>query len=383
MNKQKTLVVALCIGAASTLNAQESKRGPYETNKFFDNWFISAGGGVNLYEGEEDNQGKLGKRLAPTWDFSLGKWVTPAVGLRLQYSGGEAKGNTSLMSDFMRPGSMYKNLYREKFRLSTLHLDIMWNATNSLAGYSSSRVWNVIPFVGFGNAQSRGNGNQINEFALAAGILNTFRVSDRIDINLEARQMIMRDNQDGVVFGKSVDGMTSLTAGITVKLGKTKFNRVKAVEPDYSAYTDQIKQMANELAERKRKEEELRQFLADEKKRASLEKILTKTVASPVALFFTIGKNTLDSKELLNLDFYVKTAMAEDSDRTFTLIGSADKETGTAKFNEELTQKRVDFVYNLLVNKYGINPSKLIKKPEGSNDNRFNSPELNRVVIIE
>ncbi|MGL4806907.1 MAG: OmpA family protein, partial [Bacteroidales bacterium] len=121
MKLQIITLALLSMSAVNNIQAQKSKRGPYETNKFFDNWFISAGGGMNLYEGEEDNQGKFGKRLAPTWDISLGKWITPTVGLRMQYSGGEAKGNTSLMSDFMRPGKTYKGLYREKFRMNVLH----------------------------------------------------------------------------------------------------------------------------------------------------------------------------------------------------------------------------------------------------------------------
>lgn len=73
MKLQIITLALLGMSAVNNVQAQESKRGPYETYKFFDNWFISAGGGVNLYEGEEDNQGKLGKRLAPTWDLSLGK----------------------------------------------------------------------------------------------------------------------------------------------------------------------------------------------------------------------------------------------------------------------------------------------------------------------
>lgn len=384
MRLQVITLALLSIGAVTKINAQESKRGPYETNKFFDNWYISAGGGVNLYEGEEDNQGKLGKRLAPTWDLSLGKWITPTVGVRMQYTGGEAKGNTSLISDFMRPGKTYKGLYREKFRMNVIHADFMWNATHAICGYNSERVWNIIPFAGFGVAQSHGNGNRNNEFVAAAGILNTFRVSNRIDINLEARQLILKDNQDGVVYGKRVDGMTSLTAGVSIKLGKTGFNRVKAVIPaDYSAYTSQINELNNTLRAQIEKENELRQLLAQEMSKAPQKETEIQTVTTPVALFFSLGKSTLDAKELLNLDFYVKTAITKDANKVFTLIGSADKETGTAKFNEELSKKRVDFVYNLLVDKYSIAPERLVKQAEGSSDNQFNSPELNRVVVIK
>ncbi|MGL4806129.1 MAG: OmpA family protein, partial [Bacteroidales bacterium] len=282
------------------------------------------------------------------------------------------------------PGKTYKGLYREKFRMNVLHADFMWNATNAICGYNSERIWNVIPFAGFGVAQSHGNGNRNNEFVAAAGILNTFRVSNRVDINLEARQLIMKDNQDGVVYGKRVDGMTSLTAGVSVKLGKTGFNRIKAAVPaDYSAYTSKINELNNTLRAQIEKENELRALLALEMKKEPQKETEIQTVTTPVALFFSLGKSTLDEKELLNLDFYVKTAIAKDANKVFTLIGSADKETGTAKFNEELSKKRVDFVYNLLVDKYGVAPARLVKQAEGSSDNQFSSPELNRVVVIK
>ena len=59
-------------------------RGPYQTNRFFDNIFIGVAGGVNIYHGENDSYGSFGKRLAPALDISVGKWITPSVGLRAQ-----------------------------------------------------------------------------------------------------------------------------------------------------------------------------------------------------------------------------------------------------------------------------------------------------------
>lgn len=108
-----------------------------------------------------------------------------------------------------------------------------------------------------------------------------------------------------------------------------------------------------------------------------------KVAASPVALFFKIGRATLDSKELTNLEFYVRNAMKADKEKTFTLIGSADKATGSKELNQRLSEQRMEYVYDLLKNKYGIAPERLIKKAEGDTNNRFAEPELNRAVIVE
>ena len=35
----------------------ENVKGPYVTNGFWDNWFVSAGGGVQVYFGADDSHG--------------------------------------------------------------------------------------------------------------------------------------------------------------------------------------------------------------------------------------------------------------------------------------------------------------------------------------
>ena len=104
--------------------------------------------------------------------------------------------------------------------------------------------------------------------------------------------------------------------------------------------------------------------------------------ATPVALFFRIGQATLDKKELANLDFYVKNALEADREKVFTLCGSADKATGTAAGNQRLSEKRMEYVYKLLVEKYGVAKERLRKVAEGDRNNLFADPELNRAVII-
>ena len=136
-----------------------------------------------------------------------------------------------------------------------------------------------------------------------------------------------------------------------------------------------MKEMAREeLAEN----EELRN------RKPATEQITVSTVsASPVVLFFPIGKATLDKKELTNLEFYVKHAIKADKNKTFTLIGSADKATGSKELNQRLSEQRMQYVYDLLVNKYGVSKDRLVKKAEGDTNNRFAEPELNRAVIVE
>lgn len=381
-------LVAAGVMAQENGNRDEQNRvvrGPYETNRFFDNIFIGVAGGVNIYHGENDSYGKFGKRLAPALDVNVGKWFTPSVGARIGYSGINAKGWTSGQTVYAKDVFDKKaNIYNEKFGVSYLHTDFLWNFSNAVSGYKETRTWNFVPFFGAGWARSYGNGAYNNEFAMSIGLLNNIRLCNLLDLTLEARHMFVNQRFDGVSRGSKGEGMTSVTMGLTFKLNRRNFkraaapvdvtpylSRIKALESDNTTLAGKNKALADEnTALRNRKPETV--TVAGE----------SKVSATPVALFFQIGKATLDKKELTNLDFYVKNALQADRNKTFTLYGGADKATGTAAFNQKLSEKRMQYVYDLLVNKYGISKNRLKTVAEGDRNNRYPEPELNRTVII-
>lgn len=124
-------------------------RGPYETNRFFDNIFIGIAGGVNVYHGENDSHGGFGKRLAPALDLNVGKWITPAVGVRIGYSGLNAKGWTFGQTAYAK-SPVGEGFYREKFGVSYLHGDFMWNLSDAVDRHKQTMTWNFVPFLGAG-----------------------------------------------------------------------------------------------------------------------------------------------------------------------------------------------------------------------------------------
>ena len=358
-------------------------RGPYETNRFFDNIFIGVAGGVNIYHGENDSYGSFGKRLAPALDINVGKWITPSVGLRLGYSGINAQGWTSGQTVYAK-SLVEGDIYKEKFGVSYLHGDVMWNFSNAVSGYKETRTWNFVPFIGAGWARSYGNDAYNNEFAVSVGLLNNIRLCTLLDLTLEARHMFVNQRFDGVSRGSKGEGMTSVTMGLTFKINRRNFKRVQPAV-DVTPYLSRIKALEGDntqLAGQNR-------TLADENEALRNRKPETVTVAgektvspTPVALFFQIGKAQLDKKELANLDFYVKNALNADKNKTFTIYGGADSATGTKEFNQKLSEKRMEYVYDLLVDKYGISKDRLKTVAEGDTNNRFPEPELNRTVII-
>ena len=346
------------------------------------NWFVGIAGGSTAFLGTLLGCEDLFGRIETSYSLAVGKWFTPSVGARVGYSGLQAKGWTTAGTKYAKgaDGSMFK----EKFGVSYLHADAMWNFSNAVSGYKQTRTWNFVPFVGVGWARSYGNDTHDNEIGFDAGLLNVVRLCDLLDLTLEARCLLVNQRFDGVGGGRIGEGMLSVTAGLSFNLNRRGFKRASQAQPvDYTSYLDRIKRLENTNNELASQNSELSK--ENEKLRNMPPKVVAeqKVSASPVALFFKIGKATLDKKELTNLEFYVRNAMKADKDKTFTLIGSADKDTGNRELNQRLSEQRMEYVYDLLKNKYGVAPERLVRKAEGDTNNRFAEPELNRAVIVE
>ena len=105
-------------------------------------------------------------------------------------------------------------------------------------------------------------------------------------------------------------------------------------------------------------------------------------VMPELAIFFEIGKANLTEKSMINIG-YIADAIKQFPDKKFTLFASADKETGTPEFNMELSKKRGEAVYKAMVEKYGVNPEQLNIQAVGSQQQKYDGAQLNRVVVIE
>lgn len=381
---KKITLVALLATFSLSVFAQGGERGPFLTNRFQDNWFISAAGGVNVYVGENDGVAKFGKRLAPALDVSLGKWFTPAVGARVMYSGLQAKGASIFADAPFVTGYNSQGYFNEKFNYSFIHADFLWNASSTFGGYKETRFWEVIPFAGFGPAIAgvvEGPKNRIVDFAFAAGILNKIRLGNRVDLNLEARGMLVKQNFDGVVGGRKGEGLASVTAGLTIKLGKTNFEKYAAVAPaDYTPYNNRINALEGDLAASKARADQLARDLAAA--RNVQPKTTTEIILPEMAIFFEIGKATLTEKEKINIANIADAIKKMPAGQRVVLEGTADKETGTAAFNMSLSQKRVDAVYDALI-AAGVSASQLQKAPKGDTVQPYGKPALNRVLLIQ
>ena len=114
-----------------------------------------------------------------------------------------------------------------------------------------------------------------------------------------------------------------------------------------------------------------------------VEKLVNNEVPSSTAVFFEIGKATLDAKDKARLKLFAEAMKNAPADATFEVAGYADKKTGSAKINQVLSEKRAKAVFDALVAE-GIPASKLTTVANGGVDPIFfNNDVLSRTVIVK
>ncbi len=181
------------------------------------NWFMTVGGGAQVYWAENYSTGNFGNRITPDIEVAVGKWFTHVWGARIQYDGYKMKGFTSLDNPYATGGRTPKGGYQQQFSYLNLHFDILFNLNSAICPYSR-RVYELIPYLGAGYARAyKKDEPSFNSYSFNGGLINRFRVSRAIDLNLTLKAMIVNQGFDQQKGGISLEGSTGITAGFTVK----------------------------------------------------------------------------------------------------------------------------------------------------------------------
>ena len=353
------------------------------TNPFWSNWFFSIGGGAEATFGDNDSAGSFGKRISPTLNVSVGKWFTPGLGLRLQYSGLQARGFTyDAGADYVKGTQLKDGYYTQRFDYMNLHGDVMFNLNALFGGYNQHRVYEIIPYVGAGFTHNYSKPHR-EALSVNAGIINKFRISNAIDINLELSAMGVEDKFDGEVGGDhGYDGVVSATVGLTYRFPARGFRRPM---PQLISQIE-LAAMQDKLAAMGAQNAQLKNALIQAQNQPVAEVTETEVIVpdpdiAPRTVFFTIGSAELSPREIMNLS-YLAEQMKQFPNATYTVNGYADSATGTPAFNKELSLKRAQAVKDALVKNYGIAADRLNIEAGGGVD-KFGQPILNRVVLVK
>jgi len=358
---------------------------------FKSNWFISVAGGAQVFFGDHDRQAKFGDRLAPAFDVAVGKWFSPVIGTRIMWSGLSAKGATQTWNKpnggFYNTGEGvpgkythdYGYLAKSKFNFFTLHADMMFDFTNLFCGYKSNRVYNVAPYIGVGWAHVSSKPHK-EAIVGNVGVFNSFHLGKGFDINIDLRADFMEDAFDGETGDIGLDMNLSLSAGVTYCFAprgwekKVSSKVVEKVVYDNDAVNALRAQVADLIAENERLEKE---------KAGAAKHTVVSNVNGNYLIYFPINESTLSNADRAQLDNVADMIKASEPGTRFALVGYADKYTGNAEINTELSRKRAESVRDYLVKEFKIPADRLEISWKGGVGSMFlDDPSLSRVVII-
>lgn len=385
---KKFVIGAALLGMSMTAFAQQADptlKYSVATNSFWSNWFIQVGGDYNIwYSNQEhgrglDNGGNYDflskQRRSFGGSVAIGKWFTPGIGLRTKLQGFNSKkiGAVGVTSQ----------------HFWSLNEHIMFNLSNLFMGYNPERVWNVSPFIGGGMARNMSTNHYVMQ--LSAGINSSWRLCRNLDLYAEAGWNRMEDNFDGNEMAQLAnthhgrgwedkDNHLYAEIGLTFKLGKATWNKTPDVDAIKALSQSQIDALNSQLNDLNAENGKLRKELAEKPKTTVLTKSLKEFVATPISVFFNIGKiDVALLKDLVNVRALAKYAIENNSHILVT--GYADSSTGTPAINQRLSEQRANTIVEELV-KMGVNRSN-IRTAAGGGVKMLEYPDYDRRATVQ
>lgn len=373
------------------------------TDRFYsdwgDNWFIQLGAGVNQpfvergFGHKADGNFIDRQRMTVAYNFGFGRWMSPFLGFRLNAIGGSLHWNNPTATQPSNGWAKGKHV--------NLNFELMWDMFNSIGGVSQDRVFSIIPFAGFGGDymwniyDSKGNtaagtnsvgadGVKTSSWTIpvTAGLQFRFRLCEYVDFFAEARMTFYGDNWNLCMYGDPVDVNVAAIGGFNINIGGRGWNVFNDCD-----YVSQMVSLNNQVNDMRLLLMETESKLAacesqlpcPEVEAVVVEEIVTAPLMTTVA--FKIDSAEISASEEVNVYNMAQWLKANPS-ATITIVGYADKDTGTAAYNMELSKKRANKVADMLVGKYCIDKKRLSIKHEGSNTQPYSTNDWNRIVIF-
>ena len=353
MKKILMVLAFASVSVAGMAQEEPTQKFSVATNSFWSNWFVQANlAGTSFYNDGESWRGLLKDyRTNLGASVAIGKWFTPGLGLRTKVNG--IWGRTVISEDAETNASKYW----------TANEQVLFNLSNMICGYNPDRIWNFIPY--FGGSVSRNMSYNDYAMGLNFGILNTFKVSKKLAVNLDLSLGGHETDFDGANFPRAgkrwnleaKDRTVNVEVGLTYNLGKGTFDKVPDVDAIKALMQSEIDGLNDQLRAAGEENDRLNDIIKNHKCPEAKTVTVKEVAVAPVSVFFNIGKSKVASKkDLVNVKNLAEAAKAND--KTIVVTGYADAKTGSAAFNQKLSEKRANTVKAELV-KMGVDESKI------------------------
>ena len=397
--KQLLITVMTLLVMSNVVSAQQSRSD--EKLEFRPNWGLKVQGGASFTIGEAD----FSKLLSPAAQLSATYNFHHAMGVRFGFSGWEGKG-TVVVTD-----EMYS------FRFLQLNADYVLDLASLFGGFKHDRIWTPYVFAGIGGAYGFDNkeaGKYVAEFGdvlsrywetapffvVRAGLGVDFWVAKNVALGLEANANGYSDkfNSKGAVSGFNPDFQFNALLGLKFRFGgntrpsKAYADKVAAEEAAEAARLAAEKAAAEKAAAEKAAAEKAAAEKAAAEKAAAEKAAAEKAAAEKAAaeragicaeqstnVFFTIGSSSIRKSEMAKIDKLVEFLKA-NPDYSVSLVGYADKATGTSARNLVISKERVNAVKAKMI-QLGAPADRIETDYVGDTVQPYVENDQNRVII--
>ncbi len=392
MMKRFMMIAASLFMICSVATAQQSKSD--ETLEFRPHWTLGIQGGAGYTLGEYNHL----DLISPAAQLSFGYNFHHAMGVRIAFAGWQGKSGFYNSEGFQG----------YSFPFLQLSADYMLDLANLFGGFKHDRIANPYLFAGVGAMygfnnleaapykESLGNYWEGGKFFVPVrlGLGVDFRVSDIVSIGLEGNTYILSDKFNSKVGkGDNADWQFNLLVGVKIAFGGNT-RPSKAYAEKVAAEQAEAERLAAEKAEAERLAAEKAAREAAE--RAEAERLAAERAAREAAeraaaerarlaiensdnIFFKIGSYSIrkaEDEKLVKLAEWMKA----NADFTVSIVGYADKGTGTAQVNDKISARRAQVVKERL-EKLGVDSSRISASHKGDTVQPFAENDKNRVVI--
>ncbi len=347
-----------------------------------DNWFIQLGAGVQIpYVDHYLNKGDAKRHITPVYNVGFGHWFSPYLGFRV----------TGYYGRLHLDWGKYN-----KANMANANVDLMWDMFNSFAGPNPNRVFSIIPFVGVGGTYTwgfdpslatipDGDGHHKTKqwtLPVSAGLQLRLALCKYVDFFAEGRVNFYGDEFNNVVSGDPIEANVSVYGGFSFNIGGRNYSAYNPCE--YLGYINTLNNQVNDL--RGQLATTAAALAAAEAQLPCPEVVEQEAIViqTPIlaSVRFKIDSARISNEEMVNV-YNVAEYMKANPNVTVTVQGYADKDTGTAAYNMELSQRRAQAVVDALVNKYGVDSSRLTINANGSDTQVYpDNNNWNRIVIF-
>ena len=347
-----TLLMAAWGLGASAQEQEELKTNP---------WFIYGQLGASYSSGDA----KFGKLIGPQGSFGFGKFFNPVWGARLSLSGWQGKVGSERTS------------FAKGFYYGSATVDGMMNLSQLIRRYPE-RPFDVSVIAGIGF--NRAFGHSVSSFMGRAGLQGSFRLNDALDFDIELLANGVSDRWNGRD-DHGIDTYFNLGLGFTYKFG-ISVNCPSCISEEYQEvyYTeDEMNARINAMREEAAAVRPDTVLVTDTVYIESETPTVIRGMKSHVS--FGLNQTTVAESQEINV-LAVADYLKQYPDSKATITGFADTGTGTKQINLRLAKQRAESVANLLVEKYGIDRSRLTVDSMKDAEQPFQTNDWNRVVIM-